>query len=332
MLKGPDHVALMEWICAAKIGGDANIGKGIYTHFLDDEGMVRADLTVIRMADRCRVIDGADAGPRDFHYLKRVAEDKGFDVTITDVTEKFITIGIWGPNARATLQKVVEDPAGLEAGAFPFAAIKPIRIGGQDVTAFRISYVGEQGWELHMRYEDGLAVWDALRSTGVMAFGVETYANSRRMEKSLRLQNADLADRIQSAGKRSGSGRRSRKPISAARRSIWNTSARHAPAGDALHAGDDRQHRCERRGALSGRQHAGDRPAIPARCWSTSWAAAPLQPRSPSARQSARTSRSPICRMPTPKRAASCWLSISPRPIRWKLPVSVMRHFMTRRI
>ena len=43
-----------------------------------------------------------------------------------------------------------------------------------------------------MAYEDGLAVWDALRSTGVMAFGVETYANSRRMEKSLRLQNADL--------------------------------------------------------------------------------------------------------------------------------------------
>src|SRR4029453_15159817 len=38
----------------------------------------------------------------------------------------------------------------------------------------------------------GLAVWDALRTTGVMGFGVETYANSRRMEKSLRLQNADL--------------------------------------------------------------------------------------------------------------------------------------------
>ncbi len=43
-----------------------------------------------------------------------------------------------------------------------------------------------------MRYEDGLAVWDALRSTGVMPVGVETYANTRRMEKSLRLQNADL--------------------------------------------------------------------------------------------------------------------------------------------
>ncbi|TIQ02276.1 MAG: aminomethyl transferase family protein, partial [Mesorhizobium sp.] len=81
---------------------------------------------------------------------------------------------------------------GLTPENFPFAAIKPIKIAGKDVTAFRISYVGEQGWELHMRYEDGLAVWDALRSTGVMPFGVETYANTRRMEKSLRLQNADL--------------------------------------------------------------------------------------------------------------------------------------------
>jgi len=191
-IEGPDHVELMEWLCAAKVGGDANIGKGIYTHFLDDEGMVRADFTVIRMADRCRMINGADAGPRDFQYMRRVAQDRGFQVTITDVTEKYVTIGIWGPNARANLQKIVEDPAGLLPENFPFAAIKPVRIAGRTVAAFRISYVGEQGWELHMAYEDGLAVWDALRSTGVIAVGVETYANTRRMEKSLRLQNADL--------------------------------------------------------------------------------------------------------------------------------------------
>ena len=191
-IEGPDHVAMMEWLCAAKIGGDANIGKGIYTHFLDDEGTVRADFTVIRMEDRCRMVNGADAGPRDFHYMRRVAQDKGFDVTITDVSEKYVTIGIWGPNARTNLQKVVEDPDSLLPDNFPFAAIKPVRIAGKTVMAFRISYVGEQGWELHMAYEDGIAVWDALRSTGAIAVGVETYANTRRMEKSLRLQNADL--------------------------------------------------------------------------------------------------------------------------------------------
>jgi glycine cleavage system aminomethyltransferase T/glycine/D-amino acid oxidase-like deaminating enzyme len=191
-VEGPDHVDLMEWLCVAKVGGETMVGKGIYTHFLDEDGGVRADLTVIRMDDRCRVIDGADAGPRDFNFMKRVAADRGFDVTITDVTEDYTTIGLWGPNARATLQKLVADPDALEHENFPFAALRPIEIAGKPVTAFRISYVGEQGWELHMRYEDGLAVWDAIRDLGVMAFGVETYANSRRMEKSLRLQNADL--------------------------------------------------------------------------------------------------------------------------------------------
>jgi sarcosine dehydrogenase len=107
----------MEWICAAK--NDPNIGKGIYTHFLDDEGMVRADLTVIRMADRCRVIDGADAGPRDLRYVQRLAQDKGFNVTVTDVSEKYVTIGIW-PEARATLQKVV-GPERPDARELPFA-------------------------------------------------------------------------------------------------------------------------------------------------------------------------------------------------------------------
>lgn len=191
-VEGPDHVALMEWLCAARIGGDQNIGKGIYTHFLDDEGMVRADLTVIRMADRCRVIDGADAGPRDYHYVKRIAADKGYDVTVTDVSEDYTTIGIWGPNARENLKKAVSDPAALDPENFPFAGIRQIEIAGKTIFALRLSYVGEQGWELHMKYEDGLAVWDALRGLGIMAVGVETYANSRRMEKSLRLQNADL--------------------------------------------------------------------------------------------------------------------------------------------
>jgi glycine cleavage system aminomethyltransferase T len=124
--------------------------------------------------------------------VRRVAQDKGFDVTLTDVSERFTTIGIWGPNARENLKKVVSDPSALDPENFPFAAIRQIEIAGRKVTALRLSYVGEQGWELHMAYEDGLAVWDALRELGIIAVGVETYANSRRLEKSLRLQNADL--------------------------------------------------------------------------------------------------------------------------------------------
>ncbi len=256
-IEGPDHVALLEWLCAAKVGGDNNIGKGIYTHFLDEEGMVRADFTVIRMADRCRVIDGADAGPRDFRYMQRTAQDKGFDVTITDVTEKFVTIGIWGPNARTTLQKVVENPDGLSLENFPFAAIKPVRIGGKDVTAFRISYVGEQGWELHMRYEDGLAVWDALRSTGVMPFGVETYANTRRMEKSLRLQNADLLTEYNLLEADLARPKVKENDFCGKAKHVEYRAREHQPAMLCTLVMTE-QYRFQGRGPLSRRHHAGD--------------------------------------------------------------------------
>ena len=37
-----------------------------------------------------------------------------------------------------------------------------------------------------------LSLWDLVYELGATPVGVETYANSRRMEKSLRLQNADL--------------------------------------------------------------------------------------------------------------------------------------------
>lgn len=193
-VKGVDATSLMEYVCVAKVGGDTPVGKGVYTHFLDHTAGVRADLTVIRMADdHFRVIDGGDSGNRDFIWLKRLSDDRALtDLTIEDLTTDYACLGVWGPNARETLAKVVDDPDNLSVENFPFAAVRTITIDGVSIGAFRISYVGEQGWELHFAYSDGLKVWDALAAQGVTPIGVETYANSRRLEKSLRLQNADL--------------------------------------------------------------------------------------------------------------------------------------------
>jgi glycine cleavage system aminomethyltransferase T len=148
---------------------------------------------VLRLGqDHYRVVDGADAGHRDLTWLRRMAQDRGANVKITDTTTTYGCLGVWGPNARATIQKIADEPAAWTNEAFPFAALRDLKIAGVPVLAFRISYVGEQGWELHFKYEDGLALWDALYAQGVTPVGVETYANSRRVEKSLRLQNADL--------------------------------------------------------------------------------------------------------------------------------------------
>ena len=190
---GPDAERLMEYVCVAKVGTDTPIGKGIYTHFLDHVGGVRADLTVIRMdQNHFRVMDGGDSGARDLVWLKRMKEDLQLDAVVEDRTTDFACLGLWGPNARTTLQKVVDNPDAVTDENHPFMRVETITINNVKIAAFRISYVGEQGWELHFKYEDGLAVWDALAAEGVTPIGVETYANSRRLEKSLRLQNADL--------------------------------------------------------------------------------------------------------------------------------------------
>ena len=190
---GRDATILMEYACVAKVSGDTAVGKGVYTHFLDHAGGIRADLTVIRLAaDKFRVVDGADAGNRDYIWLKRIAEDKGWDVYIEDRSDHMACLGLWGPNARKMLQAIADKPEALELANFPFATTKNITLRGIPVLAFRISYVGESGWELHVPFSYGLSLWDLVYDQGATPVGVETYANTRRLEKSLRLQNADL--------------------------------------------------------------------------------------------------------------------------------------------
>ena len=192
-ITGPDAEALMEYLSVAKVGGDTPIGKGVYTNFLDETGGIRADVTIVRMAaDRFRLIDGADAGNRDYVWMKRMADDRGFNAHVEDRTDHFGCLGVWGPNARKTLQALADHPEALEPENFPFAATRDFTLRGIPVTGFRISYVGEQGWELHFPFSHGLPLWDLLYEAGVPPIGIETYANSRRLEKSLRLQNADL--------------------------------------------------------------------------------------------------------------------------------------------
>ncbi|WP_282040412.1 GcvT family protein [Halomonas alimentaria] len=193
-ISGRDAEALLEWLSVAKIGGDTPIGKGVYTHFLDAAGGVHSDLTIVRLTTNAwRVICGGDTGHRDLMWITRRAEAAGLTRWhLEDRSDALATLGLWGPNARRTLQALADDPEGLEDARFPFATAREIRIQGLPVWAFRISYVGEQGWELYVPFSFGLALWDRLFDAGVTPVGIETYANSRRLEKSLRLQNVDL--------------------------------------------------------------------------------------------------------------------------------------------
>jgi glycine cleavage system aminomethyltransferase T/glycine/D-amino acid oxidase-like deaminating enzyme len=192
-VKGPGAEGLLEYLSVAKVGGTTPAGKGIYTHFLDPYGGIRGDLTITRTADdRYRVVCGGDTGHRDYVWMRGARDALGFDAEIEDVSDALATIGLWGPKAREVLGRVVEDPDEITDENLPFARSRRLWIRGAPVWAFRISYVGEYGWELYAPMSYGLALWDALFDAGAIPVGIETYANSRRLEKSLRLQNTDL--------------------------------------------------------------------------------------------------------------------------------------------
>ncbi|GHE02528.1 GcvT family protein [Streptomyces alanosinicus] len=165
-------------------------GAVTYTLLLDESGGIRSDLTVARLApDRFQV--GANS-PADLDWLLRHAPA---DVQIRDITSGTCCIGVWGPLARDLVQPLTHDDFSHEG--FGYFRAKETYLGHVPVTAMRLSYVGELGWELYTTADLGLRLWDTLweagQHLGVIAAGRSAF-NSLRLEKGYRAWGTDMTD------------------------------------------------------------------------------------------------------------------------------------------
>jgi glycine cleavage system aminomethyltransferase T len=165
-------------------------GAVTYTLLLGHDGGIRSDLTVARLGpDQFQV--GVN-GPLDLDWMRRHLPADG-SVQLRDITGATCCIGLWGPLARAVLQP-------LTAQDFSDAAMKYFRaqrayIGDVPVTALRLSYVGELGWELYTGADTGQRLWDTLweagRPHGIIAAGRGAFS-SLRLEKGYRSWGTDM--------------------------------------------------------------------------------------------------------------------------------------------
>jgi glycine cleavage system aminomethyltransferase T/glycine/D-amino acid oxidase-like deaminating enzyme len=201
--EGTGVVEYLNYMCVNSV--DVPVGRSVYTPLLTPHGGFRGDLTIQRLGQHhFRVITGAFDGGRDNYWFNKYRNEfnarTGNSVTFTDRSQGMCTLGVWGPNAVATMAKIVTDhttaPYDLSQEGFPYGAVREVLIAGVPCIMFRISYVGENGWEIYTNMEHGLTLWDAVFAAGeefeIIPVGIGVYAVTGRIEKGYRLMGAEL--------------------------------------------------------------------------------------------------------------------------------------------
>ena len=185
---GPGALAFLDGATTNRL--DRPVGTVVYTLLLDEHGGIRSDLTIARLGtDRFQV--GAN-GNLDLDHLIRTAPDDG-SVTVRDITAGTCCIGLWGPRARDILAPLTD--ADVSNEGLGYFKGRELWIGNVPVTALRLSYVGELGWELYTTADMGRTLWDTLwaagQEHGLVAAGRSAFG-SLRLEKGYRSWGTDM--------------------------------------------------------------------------------------------------------------------------------------------
>jgi glycine cleavage system aminomethyltransferase T/glycine/D-amino acid oxidase-like deaminating enzyme len=185
---GPDAAAYLQWVTTGDV--DKSVGSVTYCLLLDVDGGIRSDITVARLGPQ-RFQVGIN-GNLDVEWLRRHLPAGG-SVEVRDITAGTCCVGVWGPRARDLVQPLAD--ADFSNESFRYFRAKRAHIGMVPVTALRLSYVGELGWELYTTADMGLKLWDTLwaagQEHGIIAGGRGAF-NSLRLEKGYRQFGTDM--------------------------------------------------------------------------------------------------------------------------------------------
>ncbi len=185
---GPGATAFLQKLSSRNV--DTRIGVVTYTLMLDHRAGILSDMTVARMGmNRFQI--GCN-GPRDVDWFEQHLPSDG-SVQVRNLTSGLCCVGVWGPRARDLIAPLSDDD--FSETGFKFYHAREVYIGEVPVTAMRLSYVGELGWELYTTADYGLRLWDLLwragEPLGVIAAGRGAF-DSLRIEKGYRFWGRDM--------------------------------------------------------------------------------------------------------------------------------------------
>ena len=190
MVKGPGAA---DWLRGLITGGLPKVGRIGLVYFASGQGKVLTEMTATRLGDdEFLLMTGAGAYWHDRDLLTfRLPVDGS--ISISDVTAEMATLLVTGPKAPALMADLTG--AAMDHDSFPWLTYRRMQIAGFDVTAIRVSFAGEAGWELHCDMDDVARLYDAVWAAGeahqIANFGMLAL-DSMRLEKGYRSWKADL--------------------------------------------------------------------------------------------------------------------------------------------
>ena len=187
---GPGATAFLERVFCGTV---PRTGRVKLSYMLTPKGMIWSEATVARLDENRYLLCGPTlAERRDFDWLRRFAPHDG-SVTLGMGSAHDAALMVMGPESRTLLSRLTT--ADLSAAAAPWMSAAQFEVTGRLVTALRVSYVGELGWELHLASSDLAAVYDAIRDAGsdlgLVDFG-SWALNAMRLEKGWHAWGADI--------------------------------------------------------------------------------------------------------------------------------------------
>jgi len=199
-IEGRDATKFLNFVAGGQY--DVEIGKIVYSQFLNNAGGIEADVTITRLSEIAYlVVTPAATRLADQVWLTRNAIN--FNVVITDVTAGEGVLAVMGPNSRKLLQKV--SPNCFDNEINPFGTSQEIEIGMGLARVHRVTYVGELGWEIYCSSDQAGHIFDTLFEAGkdfnLKLCGMHMM-DSLRIEKGFRHFGHDITceDHVLEAG------------------------------------------------------------------------------------------------------------------------------------
>jgi aminomethyltransferase len=157
-IRGADAVALADAAFTNDMAA-LEAGQVRYGALCDDDGMMVMDGTIFKLADdHCLSVTSYDS---DLDWLRKVADDRGLDVTIEDVTAATPHLQVQGPKSREILAPITEGTDLEQLRYFRFVP-EGVTVGGISCMVSRTGYSGELGYELYCSPDDATALWNAV--------------------------------------------------------------------------------------------------------------------------------------------------------------------------